>query len=59
MDTATLAQMAPVIGGKPDLKRITEIDLEELGRKFRMQKIIFETARDLLRPDEAGLERES
>ena len=46
-DTATLAQMAPVIGGKPDLKRITEIDLEELGRKFRMQKIIFETARDL------------
>ena len=47
LDTATLAELAPVIEGKPDVKRITEIDLEELGRKFRMQKIIFETARDI------------
>lgn len=46
-DTATLAQLAPVIEGKPDVRRIKEIDLEELGRKFRMQKIIFETARDV------------
>ena len=46
-DTATLAQLAPVIEGKPDVRRITEIDLEELGHKFRMQKIIFETARDV------------
>lgn len=46
-ETATLAQLAPVIEGKPDVRRIKEIDLEELGRKFRMQKIIFETARDL------------
>ena len=42
-----MAQLAPVIEGKPDVKRITEIDLMELGRKFRMQKIIFETARDI------------
>ncbi len=47
LDTATLAQLAPVIEGKPDVKRIAEIDLTELGRKFRMQKIIFETARDI------------
>jgi type III restriction enzyme len=46
-ETATLAQLAPVIEGKPDVRRIKEIDLEELGRKFRMQKIIFETARDV------------
>ena len=46
-ETATLAQLAPVVEGKPDVTRITEIHLEELGRKFRMQKIIFETARDV------------
>ena len=46
-DTATLAEMAPVIDGKPDVTRISEIDLEELARKFRMQRIAFEMARDL------------
>jgi type III restriction enzyme len=47
LDTATLAELAPVIDGKPDATRIKEIDLEELGRRFRMQKVIFETARDV------------
>jgi len=46
-ETATLADLAPVIDGKPDVTKITTIDLEELARKFRMQKIIFETARDI------------
>jgi len=46
-DTATLAELAPVIDGKPDVSRLTEIDLEGLGRKFRMQKIAFEAARDV------------
>jgi len=46
-DTAQLAELAPVIAGKPDVTRISQIDLEALGRKFRMQKIIFETARDV------------
>ena len=46
-DTTTLAEMAPIIEGKPDVRRITEIDLEELGRRFRMQRIFFETARDV------------
>ncbi|MGB3478059.1 MAG: DEAD/DEAH box helicase family protein [bacterium] len=46
-ETATLADLAPVIDGKPDITKITTIDLEELGRKFRMQKIIFESARDI------------
>lgn len=56
-DTATLAEMAPMVDGKPDVTKITEINLEELGRKFRMQKIVFETARDLydqMQPDWKG-----
>ena len=35
-----------MIAGKPDVTRISRIDPEALGRKFRMQKITFETARD-------------
>src|SRR4030042_3432094 len=45
--TATLVEMAPIIDGKPDITKISEIDLEDLGKKFRLQKIIFETARDI------------
>ena len=46
-DTATLAELAPIVEGKPDISKISAIDLEDLGKKFRMQKIIFETARDV------------
>lgn len=46
-ETATLAELAPVIDGKPDVSTVTEIDLEELGRKFRMQKLTFHAARDV------------
>ncbi|MFU8767453.1 MAG: BPTD_3080 family restriction endonuclease, partial [Candidatus Methanoperedens sp.] len=46
-DTATLAELAPVVEGKPDYSKISEINLEELGKKFRMQKIIFESAREV------------
>lgn len=56
-ETATLAEMAPVVDGKPDIHRISEIDLLELGRKYRTQKIIFETARDIydqMRPSWKG-----
>lgn len=45
--TATLAQLAPVVDGQPDEARLAQIDLEELGRKNRTQKIVFETARDI------------
>jgi type III restriction enzyme len=44
---ATLAELAPVVEGKPDVSKITEIDLTELGRRFRFQKIVFEAARDV------------
>ncbi len=38
-ETIELAELAPVIDGKPDVNQISEIDLLELARKFRMQKI--------------------
>jgi hypothetical protein len=56
-ENATLAELAPIVEGKPDVTKISAIDLEELGRKFRMQKVIFETARDIydqMRPDWKG-----
>lgn len=45
--TAQVAELAPVIEGKPDTSKITAIDLERLAREFRTQRIIFETARDI------------
>jgi type III restriction enzyme len=56
-DTPMLADMAPVIAGKPDVTKIEQISLEELGRKQRMQRIVFETARDVfeqMKPDWKG-----
>lgn len=47
VDTATLAELAPIVEGKPDVTKISEINLKDLGQKYRMQKIIFETARDI------------
>jgi len=46
-DTATLAEMAPIVDGKPDITKITQIDLENLGKKYRLQRIVFEAARDV------------
>jgi type III restriction enzyme len=45
--TTTLTELAPIVEGKPDFSKIATVDLEELGHKFRRQKIIFETARDI------------
>ncbi len=56
-DTATQALLAPILEGKPDIMHLTEIDLQELSQKFRMQKIVFETAADefdLIRPSWKG-----
>ena len=44
LKTPTLAEVAPIVEGKPDVTKLSEIDLEELGKKFRWQKIAFETA---------------
>jgi len=44
--TAQIAELAPIVEGRPDITKISEIDLENLGQKFRMQRIVFEVARD-------------
>ena len=46
-ETAQIAELAPTVEGKPDLRNISAIDLEKLAREFRTQRIVFETARDL------------
>ena len=45
--TAQVAELAPILEGKPDVTKIDRIELERLAREFRMQRIIFETARDV------------
>jgi type III restriction enzyme len=55
--TPMIAELAPMIDGKPDFTKLKEIHLEELARRFRMQKIIFETASevyDLMAPTWKG-----
>ena len=42
-----LAELAPVVEGKPDTTQIKPIDLEYLTRGERMQRIVFEAARDV------------
>lgn len=46
-ETAIRAEMAAVVEGKPDVTKLTEIDLAELAQRFRLQKITFEAARDV------------
>ena len=46
-DTPQLAELAPVLDGKPDVTRIAEINLERLVEKYRYQRIIFEAAGDV------------
>ena len=45
--TARIAELAPIVEGKPDITKIRAIDLEKLASEFRTQRIIFETARDV------------
>ena len=46
-ETAQVAELAPIVDGKPDVSKLNSIDLEALAREYRTQKIIFETARDV------------
>jgi type III restriction enzyme len=43
-DSPTIAELAPIIEGKPDVTRVTEINLRDRGEEFRMQKNIFRAA---------------
>ncbi|MCF8039816.1 MAG: DEAD/DEAH box helicase family protein [Desulfohalobiaceae bacterium] len=44
---AKLAELAPTVDGKPDVSKLSHIDLEGLAQEYRTQKVIFETARDV------------
>jgi type III restriction enzyme len=46
--TPTVADLAPVVEGKPDVRRTSTIDLEELGKRFRMQRIVSGPHKSLL-----------
>jgi len=52
-ETPTIADLAPVIDGKPDVTKLTSIDVERLGREQRLQRVIFQSAAevyDLMKP---------
>ena len=56
-ETAQVVELAPIVDGKPDVSKLTSIDLAALAHEYRTQKIIFETARDvfdLMKPSWAG-----
>lgn len=46
-DTASIAELAQTVEGKPDVTKIREIDLAGLAKESRLQSIIFATARDV------------
>ncbi|GEM_PF-2342700 len=56
-DTILTAELTQSIGGKPDLTKATQIELEKLARDQRMQRVVFETARnifDQMKPNWSG-----
>lgn len=57
--TPSVAELAPVIDGKPDVTKINRIELERLAREFRTQRIIFRDSAGCVRPDEAHLAGQS
>jgi type III restriction enzyme len=45
--TPKVAELAPIVEGKPDVSKIAQIDLEKLAQEFRFQRIVFTAARDV------------
>ena len=43
--TPISAELAPAVGGAPDMGKATSIDLEKMPEAFRHQRIVFQTAR--------------
>ena len=46
-DTPFNAELAPIINGKADVEKMSQIEIESLGKKYRKQRIIFETTQDI------------
>jgi type III restriction enzyme len=56
--TPRLVELAPIVEGQPDVTQITQIELEHLARDIRLQRVIFEIAREVfeqLRPGWRGV----
>lgn len=56
-DTPSIAELAPVVAGKPDVTKISDIDLNNLIRGQRLQEVIFKMARETyerMKPDWKG-----
>ena len=53
-ETAQVVELAPIVDGKPDVSKVSSIDLEALAREYRTQKIIFEAARDVFNQMQAS-----
>ena len=45
--TVTTAELALIVDGKPDLTNVNEIELEKLAGQIRLQRVVFEVARDV------------
>ena len=45
--TVSVAELAPVVDGRPDLTKIDAIDLERLAGEYRIQRIVFAGARSV------------
>ncbi len=53
-DNSLIVDLAPVIDGKPHVDKISTIDIEKLGKRFRLQTAIFKIARDLYEKFQPG-----
>jgi type III restriction enzyme len=47
-DMPTMAELAPILEGRPDYSKLSEIDLKEIAGSLRLQTIIFKFATHLL-----------
>lgn len=52
------ADLAPIIDGKTDYSRCTEIDLQKLDSELRMQRIVFETSAQIYDQMEADWQKQ-
>lgn len=58
-DTREIAELAPVIEGKHDVTRLTEIDLEQIYSQVRLQSSIFRATLDIFRQVETDWKGDS
>ena len=58
-DTRLRADLAPIIDGKTDLTKCTEIDLQKLNEELRLQTVIFNTSAQIYEQMQAAWKEQS